>query len=167
MSNPYEADCRQCILCKNKIVVDYKNPRLLSQFVSPFTGKIYESNITGKNLANRLISLHNANISFRDLQKAAEVGWMWNKTFSNCRIHASNDEKSWIHERSKDLWSQQPAKTTSILVDRNGQQYNCTSYNKIWNPLLVTFLYLGYVGVVRLDLSRYLIVHLGSYLKIN
>nr|CAG4645312.1 EOG090X0N7H [Leptodora kindtii] len=47
MSNPYEADCRQCILCKNKIVVDYKNPRLLSQFVSPFTGKIYESNITG------------------------------------------------------------------------------------------------------------------------
>jgi small subunit ribosomal protein S18 len=28
--------------------VDYKNARLLSQFLSPFTGKVYEKNITGK-----------------------------------------------------------------------------------------------------------------------
>ncbi len=27
--------------------VDYKNARLLSQFLSPFTGKVYERNITG------------------------------------------------------------------------------------------------------------------------
>ena len=47
MRNPYEKEQRQCILCKYKIEVNYKNPRLLSQFVSPFTGKLYDRNITG------------------------------------------------------------------------------------------------------------------------
>nr|CAG4638208.1 EOG090X0N7H [Chydorus sphaericus] len=45
--NPYQKDRRCCVLCKYKVKVDYKNPRLLSQFISPFTGKIYEQNITG------------------------------------------------------------------------------------------------------------------------
>ena len=44
---PYTRPDRQCILCKNKIDLDYKNPRLLSQFVSPLTGRIYEKHITG------------------------------------------------------------------------------------------------------------------------
>ena len=47
MRNPYEKEQRQCILCKYEIEVNYKNPRLLSQFVSPFTGKLYDRNITG------------------------------------------------------------------------------------------------------------------------
>lgn len=44
---PYQKPKRQCILCKYKIQVDYKNPRLLSQFVSPLNGKIYDKHITG------------------------------------------------------------------------------------------------------------------------
>lgn len=45
--NPYETKKDQCILCKHKIRVDYKNPRLLSQFVSPLTGELYEKHVTG------------------------------------------------------------------------------------------------------------------------
>lgn len=44
---PYNKADRQCILCKHKIQLDYKNPRLLSQFVSPLNGKIYDKHITG------------------------------------------------------------------------------------------------------------------------
>nr|CAG4651537.1 EOG090X0N7H [Simocephalus serrulatus] len=47
LSNPYQKEKRCCILCKFNVQVDYKNPRLLSQFLSPFTGKVYERNITG------------------------------------------------------------------------------------------------------------------------
>nr|XP_002155234.1 30S ribosomal protein S18-like [Hydra vulgaris] len=39
-----------CLLCPHRnpeIELDYKNVRLLSQFVSPHTGKIYGSRITG------------------------------------------------------------------------------------------------------------------------
>jgi small subunit ribosomal protein S18 len=44
---PYERSNRQCILCRNKIQLDYKNPRLISQFVSPLNGRVYEKHITG------------------------------------------------------------------------------------------------------------------------
>lgn len=44
---PYEKPNRQCILCKHNIRADYKNPRLLSQFVSPLNGRVYEKHITG------------------------------------------------------------------------------------------------------------------------
>ena len=44
---PYNKADRQCLLCKHKIQLDYRNPRLLSQFVSPLTGKIYDKHITG------------------------------------------------------------------------------------------------------------------------
>ncbi|KAL1439273.1 hypothetical protein MTO96_010303 [Rhipicephalus appendiculatus] len=47
MENPFKKEPRQCILCKHNIQVDYKNVKLLSQFVSPYTGKIYEKHITG------------------------------------------------------------------------------------------------------------------------
>nr|CAG4641409.1 EOG090X0N7H [Eulimnadia texana] len=47
MQNPFEKEKRSCILCNYDVDVDYKNIRLLSQFISPFTGKIYERNITG------------------------------------------------------------------------------------------------------------------------
>lgn len=45
--SPYTKPERKCILCKHKIEVDYKNPRLLSQFLSPLNGRIYEKHITG------------------------------------------------------------------------------------------------------------------------
>lgn len=44
---PYQKPARKCILCKHNIQVDYKNPRLLSQFVSSLTGDIYDKHITG------------------------------------------------------------------------------------------------------------------------
>uniref|UniRef100_A0A1B6M2D4 28S ribosomal protein S18c, mitochondrial n=2 Tax=Graphocephala atropunctata TaxID=36148 RepID=A0A1B6M2D4_9HEMI len=47
MDNPFQKDRRLCILCKMNITPDYKNPKLLSQFVSMYTGKIYGRHITG------------------------------------------------------------------------------------------------------------------------
>ncbi|XP_043479502.1 28S ribosomal protein S18c, mitochondrial [Leptopilina heterotoma] len=45
--NPYQKDKIQCILCKHSIEPDYKNVRLLSQFQSRYTGRIYGRHITG------------------------------------------------------------------------------------------------------------------------
>ncbi|GFT96031.1 28S ribosomal protein S18c, mitochondrial [Nephila pilipes] len=47
IKNPFEPTKSACILCKYKIPLDYKNPKLLSQFISPYTGFIYEKHITG------------------------------------------------------------------------------------------------------------------------
>merc|ERR1712080_144847 len=47
MDNPYKSKPVQCILCKHGIVLDYKNPQLLSQFVSRHTGLVYDKHITG------------------------------------------------------------------------------------------------------------------------
>ncbi|XP_066246416.1 small ribosomal subunit protein bS18m [Euwallacea similis] len=46
MENPFEKEHEQCILCKHNIKVDYKNVKLLSQFQSPYTGRIYGKHIT-------------------------------------------------------------------------------------------------------------------------
>ncbi|KAJ7987105.1 hypothetical protein DPEC_G00335300 [Dallia pectoralis] len=45
MENPYKQPQKGCILCK--IPVDFKNVQLLSQFISPQTGRIYGRHITG------------------------------------------------------------------------------------------------------------------------
>ncbi|VDO07962.1 unnamed protein product [Rodentolepis nana] len=45
--NPYKSKPRQCFICKNNIDLDYKNVQLLSQFVSPYTGRVYGRHITG------------------------------------------------------------------------------------------------------------------------
>lgn len=61
MINPYEKEKQRCILCKHQITPDYKNVRLLSQFVSRFTGRIYGRHVTGlcKNQQTRLeIEIH-------------------------------------------------------------------------------------------------------------
>ncbi|KAL5962706.1 28S ribosomal protein S18c mitochondrial [Taenia solium] len=47
MENPYKPKPRQCFLCRNNVELDYKNVQLLSQFVSPYTGRIYGRHITG------------------------------------------------------------------------------------------------------------------------
>jgi small subunit ribosomal protein S18 len=68
-SNPYSKEDRKCILCRYNIQLNYKNPRLLQvgiprsvlgrrssyydcalgfqQFVSSFSGRVYERHITG------------------------------------------------------------------------------------------------------------------------
>ncbi|KAJ7327176.1 hypothetical protein JRQ81_016935 [Phrynocephalus forsythii] len=45
MEDPYTEAPEKCILCG--ITVDYKNVQLLSQFISPYTGKIFGRHITG------------------------------------------------------------------------------------------------------------------------
>ncbi|XP_068191172.1 small ribosomal subunit protein bS18m [Antennarius striatus] len=45
MENPYKEPSKGCILCK--VTVDFKNIQLLSQFISPHTGRIYGRHITG------------------------------------------------------------------------------------------------------------------------
>ncbi|KAG8230777.1 hypothetical protein J437_LFUL011340 [Ladona fulva] len=47
MQNPFEREKPRCILCKLDITPNYKNVRLLSQFISPFTGRTYGRHITG------------------------------------------------------------------------------------------------------------------------
>ncbi|XP_006609233.1 28S ribosomal protein S18c, mitochondrial [Apis dorsata] len=47
IENPYKKKQQLCILCKLNIEPDYKNVRLLSQFQSRYTGRIYEKHITG------------------------------------------------------------------------------------------------------------------------
>ena len=47
MENPYEEQKHICILCENDISPNYKNVKLLSQFQSPYTGRIYGRHITG------------------------------------------------------------------------------------------------------------------------
>ncbi|GAA6229315.1 28S ribosomal protein S18c, mitochondrial [Lates japonicus] len=45
MENPYKEPQKGCVLCNVK--VDFKNIQLLSQFISPHTGRIYGRHITG------------------------------------------------------------------------------------------------------------------------
>jgi len=43
----FEAKASRCFICANKIQLDHKNARMLSQFTSPYTGRIYGRHITG------------------------------------------------------------------------------------------------------------------------
>ncbi|XP_037340895.1 28S ribosomal protein S18c, mitochondrial isoform X1 [Pungitius pungitius] len=45
MENPYKEPQTGCLLCN--VTVDFKNTQLLSQFVSPHTGRTYGRHITG------------------------------------------------------------------------------------------------------------------------
>lgn len=47
IDNPFKREDRQCVLCRMNITPDFKNARLLSQFQSAFTGRIYGRHITG------------------------------------------------------------------------------------------------------------------------
>lgn len=47
MANPFQRERRQCILCQMNVQPNYKNVRLLSQFQSQYTGRIYGRHITG------------------------------------------------------------------------------------------------------------------------
>ncbi|WAR20821.1 RT18C-like protein [Mya arenaria] len=41
MPDPFQPPRKKCILCEYDVKLDYKNPQLLSQFISPYTGRIY------------------------------------------------------------------------------------------------------------------------------
>ncbi|CAD6197019.1 unnamed protein product [Caenorhabditis auriculariae] len=45
--NPYEKEPRKCLLCRTSVTLDYKNSRLLQQFISTFSGRVYDRHITG------------------------------------------------------------------------------------------------------------------------
>ena len=45
--NPYEKAPKKCILCALGVKLDYKNARLLQQFVSTFSGRVYDRHVTG------------------------------------------------------------------------------------------------------------------------
>ncbi|KAL4112255.1 hypothetical protein QTP88_016076 [Uroleucon formosanum] len=67
--NPYEKEKRLCILCKMNIVPDYKNTRMLSQFISRFTGRIYGRHITG-------LCRHKQEHVEKEIKKSREAGLM-------------------------------------------------------------------------------------------
>lgn len=69
MEDPFEKDKKVCVLCRNNIRPDYKNVRLLSQFQSPYTGRIYGRHITG-------ICKKQQELVEDEIKKAQRVGLM-------------------------------------------------------------------------------------------
>ncbi|VVC43087.1 Ribosomal protein S18 [Cinara cedri] len=67
ITNPYQKEKQTCILCKMNIVPDYKNTRLLSQFISRFTGRIYGRHITG-------LCRHKQEHVEKEIKKSREAG---------------------------------------------------------------------------------------------
>ncbi|XP_071328213.1 small ribosomal subunit protein bS18m [Trachinotus anak] len=67
MDNPYKAPQKGCVLCN--VTVDYKNIQLLSQFISPHTGRIYGRHITG------LCGIKQKEVS-KAIKKAHAMGFM-------------------------------------------------------------------------------------------
>uniref|UniRef100_A0A8C9X2A6 Small ribosomal subunit protein bS18m n=1 Tax=Sander lucioperca TaxID=283035 RepID=A0A8C9X2A6_SANLU len=45
LENPFKEPQKGCLLCN--VSVDFKNTQLLSQFISPHTGRIYGRHVTG------------------------------------------------------------------------------------------------------------------------
>ena len=75
--DPYENEPIRCILCPRRYAVDYikpdyKNPKLLAQFVSPHTGLVYKKNITG------LCEQMQEEVE-REVKKAQHAGFMLTK----------------------------------------------------------------------------------------
>ncbi|XP_050455355.1 28S ribosomal protein S18c, mitochondrial [Cataglyphis hispanica] len=74
IQNPFVKERQQCILCRLNIEPDYKNVRLLSQFQSRHTGRIYERHITG-------LCKHKQRRIKEEITKAQSAGLMayWTK----------------------------------------------------------------------------------------
>ncbi|GLV32710.1 mitochondrial ribosomal protein S18C [Carabus blaptoides fortunei] len=77
MTDPFKKEKTKCILCSLNIVPDYKNVKLLSQFQSSFTGRIYGKHITG------LCTAKQKKVEL-EIQKAQSAGLMgyYNKDVS-------------------------------------------------------------------------------------
>merc|ERR1740128_237909 len=78
MEDPYAQPSSMCILCPRKYAEGqaptphYLNPKLLSQFTSPHTGKLYDSHITG------LCSLMQEKVG-KEIHRAQDAGLMSTK----------------------------------------------------------------------------------------
>lgn len=69
IENPYKKDKVQCILCRLNLEPNYKNVRLLSQFQSSYTGRIYGRHITGLcEKQHRMVSV--------EIRRAQDAGHM-------------------------------------------------------------------------------------------
>lgn len=62
-------DRRLCVLCERNLTPNYKNTKLLSQFVSMYTGKIYGRHIT------RLCRKRQEQVE-NEISKAQNAGWL-------------------------------------------------------------------------------------------
>ncbi|KAM7368578.1 hypothetical protein PAMP_012905 [Pampus punctatissimus] len=67
IENPYKEPRKGCVLCN--VTVDFKNIQLLSQFISPYTGRIYGRHITG------LCGIKQKEVS-KAIKKAHSMGFM-------------------------------------------------------------------------------------------
>ncbi|XP_071506573.1 uncharacterized protein [Diadema antillarum] len=70
--DPYRQEAEKCILCKHQVPVSYKNVQLLSQFVSPNTGRIFGRHIT------RLCEPQQRRIA-KAIRRAVQMGFMPNQ----------------------------------------------------------------------------------------
>ncbi|CAD6240787.1 GSCOCG00008916001-RA-CDS [Cotesia congregata] len=68
-ANPFEKEKKQCVLCRLNVTPDWKNVRLLSQFQSAYTGRIYGRHITG-------LCKHKQELVEREILKAQNSGFM-------------------------------------------------------------------------------------------
>ncbi|XP_071792708.1 uncharacterized protein [Asterias amurensis] len=69
LDDPFKEPVQPCILCQNQVPLSYKNVQLLSQFVSPNTGKIYGRHIT------KLCSYQQKQVS-KAIKRAKQMGFM-------------------------------------------------------------------------------------------
>lgn len=69
IENPFKKDRAQCILCRLNLEPNYKNIRLLSQFQSSYTGRIYGRHITG-------LCKSQQEIVEREIKRAQDSGYM-------------------------------------------------------------------------------------------
>ncbi|XP_022080629.1 uncharacterized protein LOC110973815 [Acanthaster planci] len=69
IEDPFKEPVEPCILCKSKVPVSYKNVQLLSQFVSPNTGRIYGRYIT------KLCSYQQRRVT-KAIKRARKMGFM-------------------------------------------------------------------------------------------
>ncbi|XP_045190657.1 uncharacterized protein LOC123547540 [Mercenaria mercenaria] len=75
MPDPYVEKPKRCLLCQHNIELSYKNTQLLSQFVSPYTGRIYGRHITG-------LCIHMQRQVAKEIRCARRFGFMPN-TYKN------------------------------------------------------------------------------------
>ncbi|XP_038046375.1 28S ribosomal protein S18c, mitochondrial-like [Patiria miniata] len=69
IEDPFKEPVEQCILCKHKVPVSYKNVQLLSQFISPNNGRLYGRYIT------KLCSYQQRRVT-KAVKRARRMGFM-------------------------------------------------------------------------------------------
>lgn len=69
MENPFQKERVKCVLCTHNIEPSYKNVQLLSQFQSPYTGRIFGRHITG-------LCKNKQEMVEKEIAKAQSVGFM-------------------------------------------------------------------------------------------